>query len=98
MKRPVPKPDYSSSGPARDAAFLASRAIPKLAERALLADEATNATNATNTTTVVTVDPKLTLDEDDLLALVTDSGRIQPVTLANLLAFLESRYVLTPIT
>ena len=57
---------------------------------------ATNATNATITTNVSTDAPKVILEDDDLIALVNSDGRIQPVTLANLLAFLESRYVLTP--
>lgn len=68
--------------------------------RALTADSATSATNATNATNAVKVSTEATkvlLEDDDLIALVTDDGGIQPVTIANFLAFLESRYVLTPI-
>lgn len=90
MSRPVPQPDYSNAGPVRDAAFLASRAIPA---RALTADLATN---ASNTAKVSTDAPKVALEDTDLIALVTVNGTIQPVTIANLLAFLETRYVLTP--
>lgn len=88
-------------GKVRDQRIRDRRAVPALAERALSADvatTATNATNASNTTTVLPVTPKVQLDANhDRIALVTGDGEIQPVTLANLLVFLESRYVLTPI-
>lgn len=70
------------------------------ADTAALADVATNAANATNATNaakVLPAEPKVMLGDDDLIALVTADGEVQPVSLANLLVFLESRYVLTPI-
>lgn len=84
-------------GKVRDDRIKAARAVPRLAERALAADVATNATNATNAVKISTEAPKVLLEDDDLVALVTDDGGISPVTIGNLLAFLESRYVLTPI-
>lgn len=88
MARPVPKPDYSSAGPARDAAFLASRAIPARAVSASAAEVADK---------VNTVTPRGgSIDGDSFLALVVE-GRIEPLTVDNLCAFLESRYVLTTI-
>lgn len=86
-------------GRVRDDRIRSSRAVPALAERALTADVAelaTNATNASNASKVLPAAPKVMLDDADLIAIVTDEGEVQPVTLANLLVFLESRYVLTP--
>lgn len=83
-----------------DRAFDESRqpsARATVAERALSADVATDATNATNATNVLKIAEKISLEDADAIALVTPEGEIQPVTLSNLLAFLGSRYVLTPI-
>ncbi len=92
-------PDYSNAGAKRDLALRAIRLSRQPVPRALLADLATNATNATNASNVASIPtdaPKVVLDDEDLVALVTDEDTIQPVTLQNLRVFLESKYVLTP--
>ncbi len=96
MKRPVPKPDYSNAGPARDAAFLASRAIPT---RALTADRATLADEATLADTAVAVDASGTRGEtiDDSLLATVEDGRIKPLAMADFYAQLEARYGITPV-
>lgn len=94
MKPPVPKPDYSNAGPKRDAAaFLARRPVA----RAVLADTATAADSATVSSAVDPVSPRGTLDDTAVLALLTDDDRIEPLTIADFLAYLETKYVLTPI-
>lgn len=86
-----------TGGAARDRRILERRAIPALAERSLSSDVATNAVTATNVVQVPREVPKVMLEDADLLALVTGTDRIQPITVRNLLNFLESRYVLTPL-
>lgn len=77
-------------GVARDQRILAQRAVPKLAERAIAADAA-DVADALNTVT-----PRGTsIGGGEFLALVVD-GRIEPLTIDSLCAYLESRYVLTP--
>lgn len=87
-------------GVARDQRIRDRRAVPKLAERALEADVATNAGTATNVVAVPTEVAKVVLEDDDLLALVTDTNKIQPITAANVLdyvvSWLDAHYVLTP--
>ena len=80
-----------AGGSERDRRILAARSVPKLAERSLAADAATVADESD------TVTPRGTsITGGDYLALVVD-GRIEPLTVDNLCAYLESRYVLTPI-
>lgn len=89
--RPVPKPDYSNSGAARDAAFLANRAATRPAAAAVRAETA-DVADGLNTVT-----PRGgSIDGTAYLALVVD-GRVEPLTVDDFCAYLESRYVLTPI-
>lgn len=91
MARPVPKPDYSNAGAARDAAFMANRAASRPAPAALRAELA-DVADGLNTVT-----PRGgSIDGTAYLALVVD-GRIEPLTVDNFCAYLETRYVLTPI-
>lgn len=90
MRRPVPKPDYSNAGEARDRAFYARLAANRPVERALLADASTVADGLN------TVTPRGgSIDGGAYLALVVD-GRVEPLTVDDFCAYLESRYVLTP--
>lgn len=90
-------PGRSNAGARREASFRESR---RTAERALLADVATNAVTATNVVAVPTEVAKVVLADVDLLALVTDTDKIQPITAANVLdyvvSWLDAHYVLTP--
>lgn len=77
-------------GSERDRRILAARSVPKLAERSLAADAATVADELN------TVTPRgSSIDGSAYLALVVD-GRIEPLTVDDFCAYLESRYVLTP--
>lgn len=90
MAQPVPKPDYSNAGEARDRAFLARQASrrPVDAATAAVAEVAQK---------VETVTPRGgSIDGEAFLALVVD-GQIEPLTVDDFCAYLESRYVLTPI-
>lgn len=90
-------PDYSNAGPNRDAKLRALRLSKQPVARALLADAATTADEASVAFAVSKDSPRSVLDDAALMAFLTDEDRVQPVTVADFLAFLESRYVLTPI-
>lgn len=81
-------------GSERDALIMARRAIPA---RALTADTATAADSATVATAVDQVSPRATLDDTMQLALLADDDRIEPAPVLDFLAYLETKYVLTPI-
>lgn len=84
-------PDYSNAGPARDAKLRALRLSKQPVARALVADEA-------DTVLAVPKDsPRTSLDDAALMAFLTDADKIQPVTVADFMAYLETKYVLTPI-
>lgn len=87
-------PSYARSGTRRDAAFYESR---RTALRAKTADTATSADEASVAFAVSQDSPRSSLDDAALMAFVTDSDRIQPVTVEDFLAYLETKYVLTPI-
>lgn len=87
-------PDYSNAGPRRDAALRALRLSKQPVARALTADTATEATTAT---AVDPVTPRATLDDTMQLALLADDDRIEPVPVLDFLAYLETKFVLTPI-
>ena len=87
-------PSYARSGTRRDAAFYESR---RTALRARAADVADTATEATTAFAVDPVTPRATLDDTMQLALLADDDRIEPVPVLDILAYLETKYVLTPI-
>ncbi len=87
-------PGMSNAGARREASFRESR---RTAERALLADVADYATEATTAFSVSTVTPRATLDDTMQLALLADDDRIEPAPVLDFLAYLETKYVLTPI-
>ena len=86
----------SVGGSERDRRILAARSVPKLAERALAADTATEATTASEAIAVSPLSPRGTMDGSETLALIAD-GRIQPLALDDLYDLLEARYGLTPV-
>lgn len=90
-------PSYARSGTRRDAAFYESRRTALRAKTAEQADTAASADEASVAFAVAKDSPRSSLDDAALMAFVTDSDRIQPVTVANFLAYLETKYVLTPI-
>lgn len=87
-------PGMSNAGARREASFRESR---RTAERALLADVADYATEATTAFSVSTATPRATLDDTMQLALLADDDRIEPAPVLDFLAYLETKYVLTPI-
>lgn len=87
-------PGRSNAGARREAAFRESR---RTVDRALLADVATSADSATVATAVDPVSPRATLDDTMQLALLADDDRIEPAPVLDFLAYLETKYVLTPI-
>jgi len=86
----IGNPDRSKAGPLRGYSALSVPPVP----RAIAADLATAADTADALNTVTPRGSSIT--GSDYLALVVD-GRVEPLTVDNLCAYLESRYVLTPI-